>query len=133
MKAIDVDKLKEKLVGRICIAYVNGASREEIVSVLNDEINNIKPTEVPDGIGYRWIPVKEKKPAENMKVMVTCDIWSSYRGKYIIDAIKCTEWLSDKHKFEIELGWEHMGVRKCRPIIKAWMPMPAPYKENNDD
>lgn len=133
MRLIDADALKGKLAERIAMAFCNGKSIEFVCNLVNEVIDNMESVSVPDGIGYRWIPVKEKLPSEFLNVLITCDRWSNITRDYVIDEIRTTQWLQDKKKFEYEVGWEHIGLRNCKPLVKAWMPMPEPYKENKNE
>jgi hypothetical protein len=63
----------------------------------------------------RWIPCSERLPEGNLYVLVT------YKYQYGLMDIGIT-WYSER-----ENKW-----CDARPII-AWMPLPAPYKEDTDD
>jgi len=62
-----------------------------------------------------WIPCSERLPEGNLYVLVT------YKYQYGLMDIGIT-WYSER-----ENKW-----CDARPII-AWMPLPAPYKEDTDD
>ena len=63
-----------------------------------------------------WIPVTERLPEDNTEVFV-----------YLFDNQPYIAWICDGHwrteEFEVE--------RENEPV--AWMPLPEPYKERQDD
>lgn len=69
-------------------------------------------------VGPRWIPTCEKLPEPDTDVLVT----------YIIDA--------DNTVFYTAVCWHFNGVWVCegeRHFVIAWMPLPEPYREEEQD
>lgn len=84
----------------------------------------------------RWIPVSERLPKDETKVLVTVFFhgvkdysggWNAHiKPSFYVDIAEHydDEWHSDSDEYKI--------ARNRHEVI-AWMPLPEPYKEDKDD
>lgn len=70
----------------------------------------------------KWIPVSERLPEEHMPVMVSTKLSVFPEARY-------------SKKYGWEWAYSAGDWRRLNNIVIAWMPMPlpAPYKESEDD
>ena len=81
--------------------------KDEIIDVA---VKNIMALSENKG---EWIPISERLPEDNTKVLVTID--ATYKEKVLIT------WYQDK---------EHGFL--CG-LVKAWQPLPEPYKAESEE
>ncbi|MBO7732910.1 MAG: hypothetical protein J6S67_10165 [Methanobrevibacter sp.] len=76
-------------------------------------INAIKRgTPPPKGQEPRWIPVSERLPKN--------------RGFYLVSTTDCITIM------EFISGWISQNIGLCNGYVKAWMPLPQPYKAESE-
>ena len=73
---------------------------------------------------FKWIPIDESLPDENIiDVLVTVTRWSSITDNWIEDCVELTTFHGGEFGINLQYTSDH------RPIIKAWAPLPKPYKK----
>ena len=72
-----------------------------------------------------WIPVSERLPEDEYGVLVTVN--GKHNNTTFIDALEIAEYDSDE-------GWIIEGYLDwINPDVTAWMPLPEPYKEGEEE
>ena len=72
-----------------------------------------------------WIPVSERLPEEGYGVLATVN--GKHNNTTFIDALEIAEYDSDE-------GWIIEGYLDwINPDVTAWMPLPEPYKESEQE
>ena len=116
MRTIDADKLPEHKFTR------ESAKGSDYMRGWNDAIDAIGDNEPTVERQGEWIPIGERLPDRFEAVLVTFQIPNRepvvYRGVYV------------SGKFNLDSGdtWNWND-----PEIKAWMPLPEPYKETENE
>lgn len=77
------------------------------ISLMCDDILNYLEQE------QRWIPVSERLPKES--------------GFYLVSTTDCITIM------EFCKGWISQNIGSCNWYVKAWQPLPKPYKEESED
>ena len=114
MRLIDADNLKQRAQKVATEAWkMNLTARVE--TILNQFIDWIDEADTVEQ-EQRWIPCSERLPEENEGVLTQAQFKDD--GKMAV---------SSRVDFNYWTGW---GTREIN--IVAWMPMPEPYKENQD-
>ena len=73
----------------------------------------------------KWIPVSERLPEEGYRVLATVN--GKHNNTTFIDALEIAEYDSDE-------GWIIEGYLDwINPDVTAWMPLPEPYKESEEE
>ena len=75
-----------------------------------------------------WIPCGEKLPKENIQVIVTAEKGGH---RYTTDAYFYNGKFYNKHYYKIPVG--ELNDSSVGDNVLAYMPLPAPYKENEND
>jgi hypothetical protein len=72
-------------------------------------------------IDWEWTPVKEKLPKESGDYLVSCHL-------PLIDKeyITTSRYYAGEYRWDVEVP---KGDGYPAPIVKAWKPLPKPYKE----
>ena len=65
-----------------------------------------------------WIPVSERLPEEYESVLLSTNFGDVLVG-----------FLTSSKRWAVE----SVGYQYAEPNVTAWMPLPEPYKEQNDD
>lgn len=110
MRIIDADALIAEY-DRVHVGAPGGARK------LMQDALTIEPSAQP---GQRWIPVTERLPEEDTKVIVSC-----------------TDDSGDSEFGYTTTGWHYKGMwlvdneRSC--FVRAWMPLPKSYSERRQD
>lgn len=68
----------------------------------------------------KWIPISERLPEDEQEVIYSTKTGRVYSGKYIDDGGRST-WYSYKD-----------DARAWNNVVTAWMPLPDPYKEEQN-
>ena len=72
-----------------------------------------------------WIPVSERLPENGCGVLATVN--GKHNNTTFIDALEIAEYDSDE-------GWIIEGYLDwINPDVTAWMPLPEPYKESEEE
>ena len=72
-----------------------------------------------------WIPVTERLPEDEYGVLATVN--GKHNNTTFIDALEIAEYDSDE-------GWIIEGYLDwINPDVTAWMPLPEPYKESEQE
>ena len=106
-----VESEESELMAQITQTIGYHIDRDELIRALQYDRQQYEKG-YADGVADtkpRWIPVSERLPEDNTKVLVTLD--ATYREKVLIT------WYQDK---------EHGFL--CG-LVTAWMPLPEPYQE----
>lgn len=73
----------------------------------------------------KWIPVSERLPEDEYGVLATVN--GKHNNTTFIDALEIAEYDSDE-------GWIIEGYLDwINPDVTAWMPLPEPYKESEEE
>lgn len=102
--------------------YYAGFSRDKVVGLIQEAMEMgakaLEKQDVPDtNVGSKWIPCSERLPEQNGKYLVTAG-----EGKF---PPRVFEYKNDE-----KLYWENeIGCKPNVDYVKAWQPLPEPYKE----
>lgn len=113
----------EDAVSRSAIMKLQQAYRDECGYIVDNVVSVNLVRNLPSVTSkQRWIPVSEKLPEETGMYLVT------YQREFIPDHIDEINHVTDidKKYYSEEFGWDAREV-------KAWMPLPTPYKEGKKE
>ena len=156
MRLIDADafeqELKEKLLPLLVEKYGKEEAMKGLHFSLQDCISNIQSQPTITQLDHEWIPCSERLPKET--VLVTVKTKTS-RYRYVCEAVwiprwtwkasfdnweDCSEYNEDEDEFYVNEGWyervhnwdeySYIGIEDD---VLAWMPLPEPYKEGEQD
>ena len=94
-------------------------NRDEAIEILNtipikgEEVDAIEMAIKALEQEPRWIPVSERLPQK--------------RGFYLVSTTDCITIM------EFIDGWTSQNIGLCNWYVKAWMPLPKPYKAESED
>lgn len=91
-------------------ALIERLAAYEDTGLTPQEIYNLKAGTILKAIGAKWIPVKERLPAESLNSVLG---WDEYRQRCCFVQYYDGSW--------------HLGDEPVR--IAAWMPLPEPYRK----
>lgn len=115
----------QKSIGALSeLAYETGVQDGLIKA---NALNALKPL---DNAKERWIPCSERLPEEGERVLCT-HLGGLNPNRQVIEHIYqngefVSGWDMDMNPSSSTFGQRYMGK------VIAWMPLPEPYKENND-
>ena len=133
MRLIDADRLCEDLLNRWNIADTR---KEELIRQVMADI--VTPIVVSQPTVNQWIPVSERPPEERDSIFAKLygtEKWRDAMFRKISDTVICTVQYRDGtrqtapcHTIDGEWNQSMKGMGK----VLAWMPLPEPYKEEEE-
>lgn len=112
--------MKGVFIPEITVEMLKSASLEAIEDffsgIINDDNNDEKVT-IVDAEVPQWIPCSERLPERDQICIVTDE---TRRNTY--------EYGFHDETYDEETGWTYLGHK-----IIAWMPLPEPYQEGEQD
>ena len=114
---IDENKLIEKLetmIADVPISYVKDENHDRLnayLHALSRVISNVKNQPKVN----EWIPVEERLPEESLNSVIG---WDAYRERCVFVQYYMNDWILGNHEY----------VK-----IIAWMPLPEPYRKEDEE
>lgn len=121
-RLIDADKLLKDIAELKQSPWFNSkygyADRKEAVEIIEDLCIKKEPTIDAEPM---WIPCSEKLPEDEQPILFSTTTGRVHQGRFHRDN-SVNQWYSSLDK-----------MRAYNNVVIAWMPLPEPYKEKNDE
>lgn len=124
MRLIDADKLEE-----LCdiMAEKCGENGESIWNQFRTVVECSPTVDVPERNAGKWIPVTERLPEADNRVLICND-----KGRYMVGFIKSWRW-GNEWSYQCNMyDYDAYDEREQGKLV-AWMPLPEPYREETDN